>query len=155
MPEASLDTTHKSYEYTKPPLLSHDLVVLWEMPSPSSVIAALSARPRFPTLASAPIRRYDIPLSPEEIVLAESQLEMVFSSTHSGASMPVLDAVDVYAQTRSDFGWDAHKEALAAKYNVDPPSKQKPGGSASAAMEAHPSLLSALEASLREVAHSI
>ena len=42
-----------------------------------------------------------------EAVLGLKKVTVVFSGTHSGLHVPVLDAVDVYAQTKAEFGWDA------------------------------------------------
>ena len=101
---------------------------------------------------------YDIPFLPAEAVLGQSQIELVFSGTHSGASVPVLDAVEVYAQSRTDFGWDAQTAILTARHCAESRSSTHSGGLSAAggstpdADRDRMSLLRALQGTLRQLA---
>ena len=89
-------------------------------------------------------RWYDVPLTAAEAVLGHKTLPITFGATHTGAHIPVVDSIEVYAQSKSDFGWDAQLAALAAKHSAssgadgDGAARDQGGGAAAAARDDAP-----------------
>eukprot|EP00966_Prymnesium_polylepis_P186436 4321445-Prymnesium_polylepis.1 len=81
---------------------------------PAHIPASVSLFSRAVPTVEGQRRWYDLPLTPAEAVLGASGVELTFSGTHSAASVAVVDAVEVYSQSRAAFGWEAHTAALAA-----------------------------------------
>ena len=95
-------------------------------------------------------RWYDLPFTPAESVVGAKQFNLLFSSAHSGVG-PAVDAVEVYAQSKAEFGWNAQLSALALKYVP-----HRARGAATQAHSADPSaphatLLRALQAALQQL----
>jgi hypothetical protein len=63
-------------------------------------------------------RWYDVPLTEAEAIAGHRQLTLVFSATHSGINVPVIDAVDVYAQSKAQFGYDAKLATMVERYQL-------------------------------------
>ena len=63
-------------------------------------------------------RWYDVPLTEAEAIAGHRQLILVFSATHSGINVPVIDAVDVYAQSKAEFGYDAKLASMVEGYQL-------------------------------------
>ena len=98
-------------------------------------------------------RWYDVPLTAAEAVLGHKTLPITFGATHTGAHIPVVDSIEVYAQSKSDFGWDAQLAALAAKHSA---SSGADGDGGHAIKEAalpppHATMLRSLVSSLRQL----
>ena len=88
-------------------------------------------------------RWYDVPLTAAEAVLGHKTLPITFGATHTGAHIPVVDSIEVYAQSKSDPGWDAQLAALAAKHSAlrrrrRRRSRDQGGGAAAAARDDAP-----------------
>ena len=104
-------------------------------------------------------RWYDVPFTDAEAVVGQKEVCIVFSATHTGVNVPVLDALDVYARSKADFGWDGKVEELTARYKLQlaPQAAGKGGGGGGArAEDASPkepqaTTLAALESSLRQL----
>ena len=99
-----------------------------------------------------------MPLTEAEAIAGHRQLTLVFSATHSGINVPVIDAVDVYAQSKAEFGYDAKLASMVERYQL-----QGSRGTASAttrrpsvedlvAAEPLATTLRALESSLHQLA---
>ena len=75
-------------------------------------------------------RWYDVPFTDAEAVVGQKEVCIVFSATHTGVNVPVLDALDVYARSKADFGWEAKVEELTARYKLQlaPQAAGKGGG---------------------------
>ena len=105
-------------------------------------------------------RWYDVPLTEAEAIAGHRQLTIVFFATHSGINVPVIDAVDVYAQSKAEFGYDAKLASMVERYQL-----QGSRGTASAptrrprvedlvAAEPLATTLRALESSLYQLANA-
>ena len=115
------------------------------------------------TVAGTLVHRYDVPLTKAESVASAQKLTLSFSATHTGSGAPVLDALEVYVQTKPDFGWDAATASLAATYKVERPKlaaqaaasvgREQGGGGAAAGSQEEPAapMLRALESALRQL----
>ena len=114
---------------------------------PSAIPATITLFGRSVATQEAQRRWYDLPFTAAESVVGAKQFHLLFSSAHSGVG-PAVDAVEVYAQSKAEFGWDVQLSALALKY--------VPRGAASQAHSTNPSAphatqLRALEAALQQL----
>ena len=102
-------------------------------------------------------RWYDVPLHEAESLVAARHLTITFSATHSAINMPVVDAVEVYAQSKADFGWDAAILRASQTYaltTLTPAASRlvKPPVDKVEESEPASSILRALQCSLRQLA---
>ena len=119
---------------------------------PQHVPASFTLFNRTITTQEGQRRWYDVPFTETEAVIGQKQVTIVFSATHTGANVPVLDAVDVYAQSKADFGWDAQVSSLTDKYKIATTPPVSPRAEDLAAQEPMATTLRALECSLRQLA---
>ena len=120
---------------------------------PQHIPASFTLFNRTITTQEGQRRWYDVPFTEAEALIGQRQVTIVFSGTHTGANVPVIDALDVYAQTKVDFGWEAQLARTIKKYKLAPPSQSRhPRAEEVAAQEPQASTLRTLECSLRQLA---
>jgi hypothetical protein len=114
---------------------------------PSAIPATITLFGRSVATQESQRRWYDLPFTPAESVVGAKQFNLHFSSAHSGVG-PAVDAVEVYAQSKAEFGWDKQLSALALKYVPHSAASQAHSTEPSAP---HATLLRALEAALQQL----
>lgn len=99
----------------KPPPTSSANAARGDSSRESSVSRELRDPRRVVSFEAGARRWYDIPLTPGETLQAKKTLELTFGAATSSAIASRLDHLEVYAMSKTDFGWELETAAAATE----------------------------------------
>ena len=121
-----LDRFTITIQNTNPDLVMTGLRVLVGSSPEKSIPKSISIFDRTLPCVDGLRRWYEFAFTTEESLRADKEFTFTASSTYTGDSPPVIDSIEVYAQTKKDFGWADKIEkvsTISSNANLIPPNQ--------------------------------